>query len=222
MRWLIAALCAFKLAIRLKGGSGAAVDMGDVLLVAAVFLLKPEGADPAFDAALALPEGASAIQSFMCLIGLFLLGRALSGLLGMDEASNLKRVRPGGAALAIIRLDMGEAIIAAVLFCIPGAMLEEIAFRWILQGSLARAIGTPLATLLQAFLFAAVHALPSHLMGHPKGVRAFAWLFPFVSAVVLTHMITAGWGLAAPVLVHSMLNTLAAWRWKFRSKEGII
>lgn len=222
MRWLIAALCAFKLAVRIKGRTGAAIDLGDVMLVALLFLVKPQGADPAFDEALTLPGPAHALQASLCLAGLFLLGRALAGLMGMDEPDRLRNVRPGGAALALIRLKKWEAMPAAVLFCIPGAALEEIAFRWILQGALTKAVGGPLAVLLQAAAFAAMHALPAHVMRHSRGVRSFAWIFPFVSAIVLTHMITAGWGLVAPVLVHSMLNTLAAWRWKFRSKEGII
>lgn len=222
MRWLIAALCAFKLAVRLSNRDGAAIDLGDILLLAILFLLKPEGADPALDAALALPGIAQAIEASICLGGLFLLGRALSGLMGMDREADLRNVRPGGAALALMRLNDREAVCAAVLFCIPGAALEELAFRWILQGALARAIGGPAASILQAAAFAAVHALPAHIMGHPKGVRAFAWVFPFISAIVLTYMITAGWGLVAPMLSHSMLNTFAAWRWKFRNKEGII
>ena len=222
MRWLLAALCVFKLVVRIKGRTGAAIDLGDVMLVALLFLVKPQGADPAFDEALTLPGAAHALQASLCLAGLFLLGRALAGLMGMDDPENLRNVKPGGAALALTRLKKREAMPAAVFFCIPGAALEEVAFRWILQGALTKAVGGPIAVLLQAAAFAAMHALPAHIMRHPRGVRSFAWSFPFVSTIVLTYMITSGWGLIAPVLVHSMLNTLAAWRWKFRSKEGII
>jgi len=222
MRWLIAVLCAFKLAVRVKDGTGAAIDIGDAALISILFLLKPQGADPAFDAAMKLPAPAQALQAALCLAGLFLLGRALSGLLGMDKAAGMRNVRPGGAALAIIRMRWPVAGPAAALFCIPGAALEEIAFRWMLQGALSKAMGGATAMLLQGATFAAMHALPAFLLGHPMGVRAYAWIFPLICAIILSHMINAGWGLVAPVLVHSMLNTFAAWRWKFRIKEGII
>ena len=222
MRWLMAALCAFKLAVRLRGRSSSVIDLGDAVLLALLFLIKPHGGDPAFDEALMLPRPAQALEAILCLAGLFLFGRALSGLLGMDEPENLIRVRPGGAALALIRLRSHEALPAAALFCIPGAALEEILFRWLLHGALTKAVGGPPAILLQAAAFAAMHALPAHLLRHSIRVRVYAWIFPFISAVVLAHMINAGWGLVAPISVHSLLNTLAAWRWKFRYKEGII
>lgn len=222
MRWLMAALCAFKLAVRLRNRQGAAIDLGDASLLAVLFLAKPEGEDLAFDAALALPGPSQAFYASICLAGLFLFGRALSELMGMEKERKLRNVRPGGAALALMQLQGLEVILAAPLFCMPGAALEEIAFRWVLQGALARALGETAALLLQATSFAAIHAIPAHMLGHPRGVIAYAWIFPFVSALVLTHMINAGWGLIAPVLAHSMLNTFAALRWKFGNKEGII
>jgi membrane protease YdiL (CAAX protease family) len=92
-------------------------------------------------------------------------------------------------------LPFGALVLPAVLV-VSGPLLEEFAFRGQLQGRLERRAGLPVALVVSAALFAALH-----------GSRA--WLpFYFVSGLLLSYLLLAARSLWAPIVLHVAQNGL--------------
>ncbi|MCY3842463.1 MAG: type II CAAX endopeptidase family protein [Acidobacteria bacterium] len=90
---------------------------------------------------------------------------------------------------------------AAVGFSIVNAVLEEAAYRGVLQHALERAVGAGHAALvLQATAFAALH----FLAGFPRGMVGVAVTFAY--GLVLGTIRRQAGGLAAPVAVHALTD----------------
>jgi hypothetical protein len=92
-------------------------------------------------------------------------------------------------------LPFGALVLPAILI-VTGPLLEEFAFRGMLQGRLERRAGLPVAVVASAAIFAALH-----------GSRA--WLpFYFVSGLLLSYTLLAARSLWAPIALHMAQNGL--------------
>ncbi len=88
------------------------------------------------------------------------------------------------------------ALVPPAILVLSGPLLEEFAFRGLLQGRLERRVGLPIALVASAALFAALH-----------GSRA--WLpFYFVSGLLLSYTLLAARSLWAPIALHIAQNGL--------------
>ena len=89
------------------------------------------------------------------------------------------------------------------MFSLVNAVLEEGAYRGVLQHSLDRTLGAgSLALVLQATAFAALH----YQAGFPRGVAGVG--LTFVYGLVLGAMRRHAGGLMAPVITHVLTDLM--------------
>jgi len=208
-RALAIASVQFKAWIRAATNSTSTLDAGDLLLICLIFFAIPPTGE--IDV-LELPGAAGIYLAILAAVLLYLLGRALSGALALERRGKLKGVSPGGAAYSLRNLDTGLARLASIPYCFAGALLEEIAFRHFVYSWLSDAFGSRTAIILQAVVFAAVHAVPALMLRHGRKIACYAAVFPFVSGLLLQRLYLASGGVAAPSMVHWVLNAGAVWR----------
>jgi len=118
-------------------------------------------------------------------------------------------VNPGGAFAAVSTLPFGIAVPAGLAHTSSGALLEELVFRWLLMGWVAR-VGGPLAgTAVQAALFGLVHAAPMIACRAPIQVVSYAFAMPSVCALVFGWLTAVSGGVTCAWVVHWALNYIA-------------
>lgn len=220
-RAILACLVAMKAIVRWLSDTGPVIDIGDLALLAILFVAFPPGYDATFDSMLALPGGEILRPTLFCGLGLLAASRALSASLLIGRPEDLKGVSAGGASRSLARLSLPAACAAAVPFCVPGAMLEELLFRGLLFNLLMASIGTLPALFAQALCFSLLHAVPAILMGHGRRIALYALLFPFVSSIALELLFMSCFSVLPSASVHAFLNFTAVWRSKFGRFAGI-
>jgi len=114
-------------------------------------------------------------------------GHVQSGFENFDVVSTV----PAVTALAVA--------LAALTMVVAGPVVEEIVFRGLLFGALARPLGVLGAALISAALFAGVHGDPV--------------LFPTLAALgfVCALSYAATGNLAVPIVLHAANNVLGTW-----------
>lgn len=222
IRIALAGLAAMKAIIRASTKSGPAIDIGDLLLLAILYIFYPLGESAKFESMLVLPGSGQAGLILIVSAGLFLAGRALASIFRMDEKENIKGVSAGGAARSLRFMSRRLALAIAIPFCIPAAFLEELVFRGLLYSALCMRIGPLPANLVQAAAFALVHAAPAAILKHRRGMILYASIFPFLCSIVLQMLFVSSSSIIGPAFVHVFLNVSAAWRAKLGNNEGIL
>ncbi len=142
-----------------------------------------------------VPVGRTAALVVASLVAIFVLNAVLEpifhGAERQAEAGGLDpNPFPGGARATI------AAVLAGVVLCVAAPVGEELFFRGLVHGSLRR-LGVPVATLLSAAVFAAVHLVPA----------AFPVLF--VVGVILALLYEHTGSLIPGIVVHMLINALA-------------
>ncbi|MGI6130326.1 MAG: CPBP family intramembrane glutamic endopeptidase [Bacillota bacterium] len=118
-------------------------------------------------------------------------------------------VNPGGAFAAVSMLPFRMALLAGLAYTSSGALLEELVFRWLLMGWIARMGGRPAGMAVQAVLFGVVHAAPMAACRAPIQVVLYAFAMPLACAVVFGWLTVASGGVACAWMVHWALNYIA-------------
>ena len=118
-------------------------------------------------------------------------------------------VNPGGAFVAVSTLPLRIAVPAGLAYTSSGALLEELVFRWLLLGWVARAGGLPAGMAVQAALFALIHAAPMIACRAPTQIVSYAFVMPFACALVFGWLTAVGGGVACAWIVHWALNYIA-------------
>jgi len=199
----------FKAWTRSTTDSASTLDAGDLLLIGLIFFAMPPLARTD---ALALPKTDELIKVVLVAAALYLLGRVLSGAFGLERKGKLKGISPGGAANSLRYLDSWSAKLASIPYCFAGALLEEIIFRHLAYSWLSSVFNDRVAFILQAMVFAAVHAVPAFMFRHGRKIAYYASSFPFASGLLLQWLYLGSGSVAAPSMVHWILNVGAVWR----------
>ncbi len=211
-----------KAIIRASTRSGPAIDIGDLLLLAILYIFYPLGKDARFESMLTMPVSSHAGLILICFAGLFLTGRALAAIFGMDGKENLKGVSAGGASRSLRFMNSRLAMALAIPFCIPAAFLEELVFRGFLFLAISTKFGPQVANVGQAAAFTFVHAAPAAILRHRRGMIMYASIFPFLCAIALQMLFIGSSSIIGPASVHAFLNITAVWRAKLGNNEGIL
>ena len=111
-------------------------------------------------------------------------------------------VNPGGAFAAVSTLPFGTAVLAGLAHTSAGALLEELVFRWLLMGWVARVGGRTAGMVVQAVLFGVVHAAPMVACRAPIQVVSYAFTMPLACALVFGWLTVASGGVACAWMVH--------------------
>lgn len=91
-------------------------------------------------------------------------------------------------------------LIGIPLFAMFNALAKEIVYRGVLQEALLRVFSSPVAILLQASAFAAIHVAS----GFPNGIVGY--IMVFVYGVMLGYLRTRAGGMLAPYLTHVLAD----------------
>jgi uncharacterized protein len=136
------------------------------------------------------------------------LGAATAALFAFRIASSLWASASGSFRLAALGGDTTRAlqgvyaeyglVALLLLVAVIVPLIEEVAFRGVLLNGLARHVSLPVAAMVQALVFAALHEDLSNLPLFFVFGLAAAWLY------------RRSQGLAAPLAFHAFNNTLAA------------
>jgi len=118
-------------------------------------------------------------------------------------------VNPGGAFAAVSTLPFGTAVLAGLAHTSTGALLEELVFRWLLLGWVARLGGRLVGMAVQAALFGLIHAAPMIVCRAPTQVVSYAFVMPFACALVFGWLTAVSGGVACAWVVHWALNYIA-------------
>ena len=199
---------------RLPANVSRGVDVGDMLLCAILALTwLATGRDPLAAAGISgahLNRDAARASAAVTLV--------LAGANMAAQKRILQRYRawacragvnPGGAFAAVSTLPFGIAVPAGLAHTSSAALLEELVFRWLLLGWVARLGGRLVGMAVQAALFGLIHAAPMIVCRAPTQVVSYAFVMPFACALVFGWLTAVSGGVACAWVVHWALNYIA-------------